>query len=410
VAWVARGWSVPAAAHAGALWAALATVGGASLLLAQRTRLPRLAGALLALGGLSLATVHATADARRPGRPSTWASAAAVETARAAVPPDASTLRLSPGAAAFAVQLVPEGEAYADEDAEFPAAGRFAVGRFDDSLHSLHSLRAHDVAFAGDDAIVTLTADSSGATLRLASLAAPDAATWTLRLPALALPRLHVDARTRRWTVLGLDGPRTGVVRHRGVLGDTAVHEERWAERPAGLPLLFAAAPVVLSPRRLPVRGGMIGAMVSMSASRWEAWRVDGAGPTWIGGFPGVPLCGAVLSDDAALCLVGERGGTSIWRVDAQGVTPAGWVPDGAGSAYALTPALLLPGGRALLTVTADGFAVSTPGAARGLRLRVAGGTGEPRAVAAVPAGMALLATRDGVATVTRYATPPAAR
>jgi len=253
---------------------------------------------------------------------------------------------------------------------------------------------------------VTVAADTAGVDLRLGPVAG-DWATWTRRLPAVYEPRLHVDAASRRWAVVGYEPEGGGVVRYAGTLGDTAVRAERWALVPSGLAVLFAdAPPMVVAPRRPPARG-MLGTFVSMTLHRWEGWRPDASAPTWLGGFPSAPVCGDTPSATVAVCRVFERTGASLWRVapaeGPAGVAAIGWVPSAEHPRHELLDATLLPDGRALV-VTATGFDVVDPRASRGSRLRVAGGTGGPRGVVATAAGVMLLAEHDGGVEVRRYA------
>jgi heat shock protein HtpX len=131
----------------------------------------------------------------------------------------ATDVRLSPGAARFAVSSF-----QMDEYDRRRPKSRFHVGR---PGSPLSPLEADDVAFVDDDRLLIMDEREEGTRIVELSLANQAEATWELTVPDIHGARIAVRAGTREWRLLGWDREKR-IARATGHIGSSDVDRMQW--------------------------------------------------------------------------------------------------------------------------------------------------------------------------------------
>ena len=223
-----------------------------------------------------------------------------------------------------------------------------AVARRQDNRATLHIGRAGEgltpvdadgALFINDERALVWTVDGTRTHLREVIVAAPEAATWQLKITGLSTPSVSLDANSKRWRLASRAGVDVVEARE-GVIGTEQVNSYRW-KMPRGhgapfMPIALSAdralalepRPDLASPITNPLGAFMF---VLASAPHWRStiWALGPDGTSDLGTSRLELECHLLPLVDRGACQIFDASRTRFFAMDARtrGITAVASLP-----------------------------------------------------------------------------------
>ena len=235
-----------------------------------------------------------------------------------------------------ALQLSPSGRSIAVVSQRPDNRTTIQIGRAGETLTPVDG---DGVLFIDDERALIWSVDGSRTDLRDVPVAAPEAATWQLRVTGLSMPAVSLDPQSKRWRLASQAG--LGAVDAReGVIGSDQIHSYRWSvpARPAApfVPIALSGdRALALEPRpdlASPVIDPL-GALVFVfaSAPRWRStiWALGPDGAVDLGTSRLELECHRLALAERGACQIFDASRTRFFAMDAVtgGITAVASLP-----------------------------------------------------------------------------------
>jgi len=210
------------------------------------------------------------------------------------------------------------------------------IGRAGDSLTPID---ADGALFIDDDSALAWSVDGSRTDLREVRVAAPESASWQLRITGVSTPAVSLDAESRRWRLASRAGVNVVEARE-GVVGTDQINSYRWSV-PTGR--MTPVVPIALSRERAlaieprpdlasPISdplGAFMFVLASAPGWRSSIWALGPDGASDLGTSRLELQCHVLPLADRGACHVFDASRTRFFAIEAEtrGITPVGSLP-----------------------------------------------------------------------------------